>query len=220
MKQLIKVFLIIASIFTTMLLITKFSGILTIEKIEMWLHQAKNLSPLYAGMIVSALLFADLFIAVPTLSIVTLSGYFLGFTLGALFSLLGIFLAGIVGYILSRYYGKKILTFLIKNSNERVDAIEVFRRHGFVIILLSRAMPIMPETSACLSGATRMSFWKFLFAWTLSSVPYVLIASYAGSISTLQNPKPAIIMAIAVSAFFAIAWFFYRKKYKAPKVFK
>ncbi len=212
MKQLIKIFVIIATIFTLMLLIVKSTGILSVEKIEAWLYQAKNLSPLYAGLTVSALLFADLFIAVPTLTIVTLSGYFLGFALGAFFSLIGIFLAGIVGYAVSRYYGKRIITFLIKDSDERVDAIKTFREHGFVIILLSRAMPIMPETSACLSGMTRMSFWKFLLAWTLSSVPYVLIASYAGSISTIQNPMPAIFAAIGIIGFFGIMWFLYNKK--------
>jgi len=212
MKQLIKVFLIIAAVFASTFLALKFTGILTMDQIENWLSQAKNTSPLYLGMIISTLLFADLFIAVPTLTIIILSGYFLGFIEGVIFSLTGILLAGVIGYILSRYYGDKILTFLIRDDMERAEVIKIFNRHGFVMILLSRAMPILPETSACLSGMTGMKFRKFLCAWLISAVPYVLIASYAGSISTIDNPKPAIFTAIALSAFFWIAWFLYHRK--------
>jgi len=212
MKQLIKVFLIIASVFASTFLAITFTGILTMDQIENWLSQAKNISPLYVGMIISTLLFADLFIAVPTLTIIILSGFFLGFIEGVIFSLTGVLLAGVAGYILSRYYGDKILTFLIRDDKERVEVIKIFNRHGFAMILLSRAMPILPETSACLSGMTGMKFRKFLLAWLISAVPYVLIATYAGSISTIDNPKPAIFTAIAISAFFWIAWFFYQRK--------
>lgn len=212
MKELIKLFLIIASIFATTFLVIKLTGVLSIGQIEGWLSQAKNISSFYMGMIVVGFLFLDLFIAVPTLTIIILSGYFLGFIYGAIFSILGVLLAGIVGYLLSRYYGDKILTFLIKDSKKRDEAIAIFNKHGFVMILLSRAMPIFPETSACLSGMTKMRFTKFLLAWILSAVPYVLIASYAGSISTLENPKPAIFTAIGLSLFFWVAWYFYHRR--------
>ena len=214
MKELIKVFLIIASVFAMTFVVIKFTGVLTIEQIEIWLNQAKNLSPLYVGIIISSLLFADLLIAVPTLTIIILSGYFLGFIYGAIFSIIGVYLAGIIGYILSRYYGEKILFFLIRDENKRVDTIKTFNKHGFMMILLSRAMPIIPETSVCLSGMTKMGFGKFLLAWSLSSIPYVLIASYAGSISTLQNPKPAIFTVIILSLLLWSSWLFYHKKHK------
>lgn len=170
------------------------------------------------GSIVALLLFADLFIAVPTLTITILSGYFLGYSYGALAALTGILLAGVCGYALSHYYGNAILRFLLKDESKRNEAISAFQKHGFVMILLSRAMPILPEASACLSGMTRMPFSKFLFAWLISSVPYILIAAYAGSISSLDNPKPAIFTAISITAFFWIAWFIYHrlnKKYGA-----
>ena len=192
----------------------KFTGVLSVEQIKELLEQAKNVSPLYVGGLIVALLFIDLFIAIPTLTTVIFAGYFLGFVLGAIFSIIGLILAGTVGYILSRYYGDKILLFLIKDDEKRVDAIETFNKHGFVTILLSRAIPMLPEASACLSGITKMSFKKFIFAWLLSAVPYVLIISYAGSISTLNDPTPAIITAVGLSLFFWISWFFYHKKHK------
>jgi len=209
MKSLLKVFLIVASVFATTFLLIKFTGILTVEQIEGWLTQAKELSPLYVGVIVALLLFADLFIAIPTLTVTILAGYFLGHSYGAIAAFTGILFAGICGYGLSRYYGKAILGFLIKDKSKRNEAISAFQDHGFVMILLSRAMPILPEASACLSGMTRMPFSKFLFAWLISSVPYILIATYAGSISSLDNPKPAIFTAIGITSFFWVSWFIY-----------
>lgn len=209
MIPLLKVFLIIATIFASTFLLIKFTGLLTIEQIEGWLTQAKELSPIYVGTIVALLLFADLFIAIPTLTVAILAGHFLGHTYGALSALTGIILAGICGYVISRYYGGVILGFLLKDERKRNDAIGTFQKHGFAMILLSRAMPILPEATACLSGMTRMPFNKFLAAWLISSVPYILIATYAGSISSIENPMPAIFTAIGISTFLWIAWFFY-----------
>lgn len=211
MKSLLKVLLIVASLFATTFLLVKLTGVLTAEQIEGWLTQAKELSPLYVGGMVAILLFADLFIAVPTLTITLLSGCFLGHTYGAVAAITGVLLAGVCGYILSRYYGNTILGFLLKDESKRHEAIRAFQEHGFAMILLSRAMPILPEASACLSGMTKMPFVKFLLAWLISSVPYILIATYAGSISSLDNPKPAIFTAIGITAFFWIAWFIYSR---------
>jgi len=211
MRPLLKIFLIIAAVFASTFILIKFTGLLTIEQIEGWLRQAGELSPLYVGAIVALLLFADLFIAIPTLTVVIFAGYFIGHVYGALAALTGIILAGVCGYIISRYYGDDILSFLVKDKNKRNEAVNTFQKHGFVMIILSRAMPILPETTACLSGMTRMPFSKFLAAWLISSIPYILIATYAGSISTIENPTPAIFTAIGISVFLWSGWFFFHR---------
>jgi len=49
MKSLIKLFLIIiAMLFATTFLMIKLTGVLTVDQIERWLMQAKNISPYYA----------------------------------------------------------------------------------------------------------------------------------------------------------------------------
>lgn len=211
MKSLGKIFLILAAFFAMTFLIMKFTGVLTVEQIEDWLIQAEKLSPIYVGTLIVLLLLADLFIAVPTLTVSILSGYFLGHTYGAVAALSGVLLAGICGYVLSRYFGEAILGFLVKDESKRNEAIFTFKKHGVVMILLSRAMPILPEITACLSGMTRMNFSKFLLAWLISSAPYVLIASYAGSVSSIENPKPAIFTAIGISTFLWVSWFIYHR---------
>jgi len=211
MVSLLKVFLIISAIFASTFVLMNFTNLLTISDIEHWLNQATTLSPIYIGGIIAILLFADLFIAMPTLTICLLSGYFLGHTQGAIAALSGILLAGVCGYVISRYYGKNILGFLLKDEDKRNDAIRTFQDHGFVMILLSRAMPILPEASACLSGMTKMPFGQFFLAWLISSVPYVLIATYAGAISSFENPKPAVFTAIGITTFLWIAWYVYHR---------
>lgn len=211
MKSLIKLLFIIATVFISTFFVIKFTGVLTLEQIEGWLIQAKGLSPAYLGSIVALLLFADLFIAIPTLSVTILSGYFLGTTYGAIAALSGTMLAGISGYAISRYYGNALMAFLVKDEQKRREAISAFDKSGFVMIILSRAVPVLPEATACLAGMTNMNVWKFLLAWSISTVPYVLIASYAGSISSTSNPKPAIFAAILISSFLWIAWYLYHR---------
>ncbi len=212
MKHLLKVIVIIASVFALTFLLLKTTGILSVEQIEMWLLKAKELSPMYVIGVVVLLLFADLFVAIPTMTVIALSGYFLDFRYGAIASITGLTLAGISGYWLSNFFGERILDFILRKEKAREEAKETFKKHGVVMILLSRAIPILPEVTACLAGMTKMKFSKFLLVWSLSTIPYVLILTYAGSVSSIENPKPAIYTAIAISAMLWTGWFLFNKK--------
>lgn len=206
MTVLIKLFLVLVAFFASTFVVIKLSGVLTVDDIRNWLEAARSVSPWTIGLVVAGLLFADLFIAVPNLTVCILSGYFLGFELGVLFNILGVSAAGITGHLLSRSMGRRLFEKIICAPEKIKDAEDVFNRHGFVMIMLSWALPILPEATACLSGFTRMPFWKFLSAWVLGAYPYVTIAAYAGSVSTLSDPKPAIYAAIGLSAFFWLMW--------------
>jgi len=212
MKSLIKLVTILAIFFATTFLVVKYAGVLTVDQIKGWLIQAQNISTVYVSVIIGILLFCDLFIAIPTLTVTILSGYFLGHTLGAFVAFTGMFLASICGYSISRYYGEGLLKLLLNGEQQRREAICTFKQHGFVMILLSRALPILPEVSACLSGMTVMPIRKFIMAWLMSTLPYVLIASFVGSISSYENPKPAIYGALAISLSLWSAWYFYHRK--------
>ncbi|MGH1539489.1 MAG: TVP38/TMEM64 family protein [Arenicella sp.] len=218
MHPLIKVLFIIVACFGATFLVIKSTGILTLEQIKAWLMFTEQMSPIYVAGLVALLLFLDLFIAMPTLSITVLAGYFLGHFYGVSAAMTGFLLAGVSGYVISRYYGERILRFLIKDDVRRDQTVESFHKHGFMMIVLSRAVPILPEATACLSGITRMPFRQFLLAWLISSVPYALVASYAGSISSIDNPEPAIITAIGMSLFLWLAWFFYHRTVTANRV--
>jgi uncharacterized membrane protein YdjX (TVP38/TMEM64 family) len=82
--------------------------------------------------------------------------------------------------------------------------------------MLSHAVPLLPEISACLAGTCHMNLKKYLLAWTIGTIPYICIMTYAGSISSIDNPKPALIAAIGITVLFSIGWFIFKKlnKYK------
>lgn len=214
MKHLIKIMALMALFFALTFLLVKVTGVLSVDQIKLWLTQAKTLSPYYIGGIVVLLLFADLFIAVPTMTTITLSGYFLGFPNGAIASLVGLTLAGITGYGLSRMFGDRVFTFLLKKEEAGREAKATFRQYTVIMILLSRATPILAEVTACLAGMTHMKFSKFLLAWFASTIPYALIIAYAGSVSSLEDPAPAIYAAIGISATLWIGWYLFNLKRK------
>ena len=206
MKMLLKVFLVLIAIFATTFIVIKFTGVITTDDIRGWLDAAKSISPLAISLTVIGLLFADLFIAIPNLTVSILSGYLLGFELGALSNVIGVSAIGLTGHFVSRSLGRRLLERMVRNRNEIAQMEATFNRHGFIMIALSWAAPILPEASACLSGLTRMPLWRFMFAWALGAYPYAIIAAYAGSVSTLEDPRAAIYAAIGLTAFFWTAW--------------
>ena len=210
MKPLIKLMLTLGLAFATTFLLLNATGVVTVAKIETWLTLARDADPLWVAPIIALLLFVDLIISVPTLATITLSGYFLGPVIGALAGIVGLVMAGLWLHV-SRRYGDLLLKLVVKDETKRMDAVATFQEHGAVVILLSRASPILPEVSACMAGMTRMPLGKFLALWLASSVPYAAIAAYAGSISSLDNPQPAVFAAIGLMSVLWISWLVVRR---------
>lgn len=211
MKSLVKAMLIIGAVFASTFILLKVLGVLSVEQIEDWLTYAQSLSPVYVGSLTVVLLLADIVIAMPTLTVTILSGFFLGAGYGALSAIAGMTLAGMAGYGLGWRYGDAVLNFLIKDEEKVRDAKQAFTNNGFGMILLSRAVPILPEVTACLAGATGMKFSRFISAWLMSTLPYCIIAAYSGSISTINDPKPALITAAMLTGTLWLGWAIFRR---------
>ncbi|VAW93330.1 hypothetical protein MNBD_GAMMA20-1880 [hydrothermal vent metagenome] len=220
MRQLITLAMTLAAIFASTFILIKATGILTVEDIESLLTTASQINPLYVVAVVIALLFADLLIAIPTLTITILSGYFLGFLLGGISAMSGMLLAGLVGYMICWFYGPGLLMKIYKNPEKLREMERVFSLHGSMVLIICRALPILPEVSCCLAGANRMPFWRFLLYYSIGTIPYAFIAAYAGSQSSLNDPTPAIFTAIAISLFLWLAWYLFLRKNKNRQITK
>ncbi len=214
MRHLAKVILKMAILFILIFAIAKATGFLSIEQVKSWLIAAKALSPAYMGSLVIVLLITDLFITVPTMTVIALSGYFLGFQNGMITSSIGLLSAGIIGYAISRIFGHRFLGLLLKDPTAQAEAKASFLAHGSMIIILSRAVPMLPEMSAYLAGMTKMPFGKFIIAWFLNALPYSLLIAYAGSISSMDDPKPAFYTAIGISSTLWLGWYLFNTKRK------
>lgn len=211
MKTLLKVMLSLAAIFASTFVLGRVLGILTEENVRSWLEVASTLSAATIFAVVVSLLFIDLFVAVPTLTIVILGGYFLGFENGLMAAMVGSALAAFGGYAICRKWGESALAKVVRDEDQRVSMREAFQSHGPGMILLARAAPILPEVTACMAGITRMGLPRFALFWSIGTLPYMGIAAYAGSVSTLDNPMPAIYAALGLYAVMWVGWFVYRR---------
>jgi len=204
--------LTLAAIFALTFVLGRVLGILTLENVKNWLEMAQSVDPIWVVATVIFLLFLDLFVTVPTLTITILAGFFLGFQLGAISAFTGMSLAAFSGYAISRKWGDNAVAFLVKDANDRHDMAETFNRSGPTMIVLSRAAPMVPEVTACMAGVTRMPISRYSLFFTISTLPYALIAAYAGSISSPDSPKPAIYAALLLYAVLWTGWYIFRRR--------
>lgn len=217
MRSLLKVMLILGSVFALTFIAGRLLGILTAENVRLWLEWAQSVDPVWVISLVVLLLYADLLVAVPTLTITILAGFFLGFPAGAAAALLGMSLASFSGFWISRKWGEGAIAFLIKDPGERSLLAQSFQQSGPVMIMLSRAVPIVPEVTACIAGATGMRFPRYCMYYAISTAPYVLVASYAGSISSIENPQPAIYAILLLNCVLWSGWFLFRRRGKRSR---
>lgn len=218
MRQLLKVMLVLGLVFASTFVLGRVLGILTVENVRLWFDAAHRVDAIYVIAVVIALLFADLFVAIPTLTVTLLAGYFLGFPAGALTAFAGMNAAALGGFFLSRRWGDHGIRFLVRNPQQRLDLHSEFQRSGPAMIMLSRAMPILPEVTACMAGATGMPLSRYLVFFTVSTLPYVSIAAWAGSASSLANPAPAIAASLFLYAVLISGWFLYRRRQRCQPV--
>jgi len=213
MKTLLKVMLGIAAAFASTFLAARALGLLTQENIRQLFEGIGTISSAGLFAIMVGLLFVDLFVAVPTLTIVLLGSYFLGFELGLLAAITGSAFAALSGYAICRRWGDPALARIVRDERQRHEMRDAFKLHGPGMIVLARAVPILPEVTACMAGITAMPLRRYTLFWTIGTLPYVTIASYAGSISTLDDPRPAIYAALGLYAVMWAGWSIYRRRW-------
>lgn len=214
MKQLLIIAAVLAAVFASTFLLIKGTGLVTLADIEGALAKASRLDSIYVVGIIVVLLFSDLFIAIPTLTVSILAGYFLGFALGGVSSLVGMLASGVTGYFICWKYGPSLLLRIYKDPKPLQEMQSLFAEHGTIALILCRAAPILPEVCCCLAGANRMPVQRFLVFYIIGTAPYAFIAAYAGSQSSLADPKPAAMAFIGVSSVLWLAWsIFIRRNY-------
>ncbi|MEY3877546.1 MAG: hypothetical protein RLZZ191_1229 [Pseudomonadota bacterium] len=206
MKDLIKIAVILALAFASTFLIIKSTGLITEESVSAFLQQAKSINPWWLAVLVIGLLLVDLLIAVPTMTTILFAGFLMGPIYGGLASAAGLMLLGVTGYGMGYRIGRPVLLRLFKDEKRLPDIEAAFARNDLLLLFVCQAMPILPELSCTLAGIARTRLPRFLFGYAVGVVPFAFIVAYAGSISTLSNPSPAIYTAIGVSVILLLFW--------------
>ncbi|WP_445783999.1 TVP38/TMEM64 family protein [Sphingorhabdus sp.] len=206
MKDLIKIAVILALAFASTFIIIKSTGLITEEGVSAFLQQAKSINPWWLAALVVGLLLIDLLIAVPTMTTILFAGFLMGPIYGGLASATGLMLLGVTGYGMGYRIGRPVLMRLFKDEKRLPEIETAFARNDLLLLFVCQAMPILPELSCTLAGIARTRFPRFLFGYAVGVVPFAFIVAYAGSISTLSNPSPAIYTAIGVSVILLLFW--------------
>ena len=206
MRELIKIAIILALIFASTAIVIKASGVVTEASVMAFVDAARaiHLGWLVAAVVV--ILLIDLWIAVPTMTTILLAGHVLGPLLGALAAILGLMALGITGYAMGRRLGRPLLARLYKDQTKLLAIEAAFHRNAVLTLFACQALPILPELSATMAGVSRMNFARFVGAYAVGVVPFAIVVAWAGSVSTLTDPTPAIYTAIGTTVSLLLVW--------------
>ena len=148
-----------------------------------------------AWIIALSLMVSDLFLPIPASALMTAIGAKYGFLLGFSINVSGLLLAGLTAYAIARFLGRKKAGMLC-SEKELAEYGAFFNKWGGASIIISRALPILPEVTSLMAGFAGMNFKKYLLSLLAGSVPVALLYSWLG-ITTADEPAWG--MAVAVS---------------------
>ena len=151
-------------------------------------------SPGTAATLVIGLLAGDIFLPVPSSLVSTFAGKALGFWLGTAASWCGMTIGTSLAYWLVRGLGRPLARRLSSEEElARMDAMA--NRHGILILILARPIPVLAEASVLVMGMMQIGWWRFFAAVGLSN--FGIAAAYAVLGDRVQLP-------IAIAAAFAV----------------
>ncbi len=161
------------------------------------------------AMAVILLLVADIALPIPSSVVMVLSGAAFGVAKGAAIALVGSIAGEWLGFEVVRRYGRAASRRLVSDEELlRFDAL--FRRHGAVAVVVTRALPVVMETMSLVAGLMHMRRRDFLGASLLGTAPIVVLYAWAGARSyDTGSLIPAAVILIATAG---LGWLLYRVK--------
>lgn len=126
-----------------------------------------------------ALLLSDILLPIPASGVMAALGTVYGIWLGATISAIGSMGAAYTGYLLARFAERRWLH-ILASPEEMARFKGFFDQWGGWAIIISRAMPILPEIIAILAGMAGMKNSRFAGALVLGTVPTCLFFSAIG----------------------------------------
>lgn len=146
----------------------------------------------YAWAVAIALLAADLLLPIPATGVFAALGSVYGPILGGLAGAAGSVAAGLLGYGLARLAGRRATRRLA--SEEELERFRgFFDRWGGLAVILSRALPILPEVVSVLAGLAPMKMSRYMAALLLGALPTALLFAWLGHASRAEPVAGALL---------------------------
>jgi uncharacterized membrane protein YdjX (TVP38/TMEM64 family) len=140
-----------------------------------WLATAS----LAAAAIGVGLLVVDVLLPVPSSLVMIALGSLFGFWLGGALAFVGMVAAGVFGFWIGRRGAGPLSRAIGPDERDRAD--RLLSRWGPLAIALTRAVPILAETTAILAGASRVRWSVAFAALVVGSIPVALAFAAIGS---------------------------------------
>ncbi len=153
----------------------RFESLLNQEANIRWFSQTKS----YGWTIGFGLLVSDLLLPIPATGIIAALGTVYGVAVGTFIGVLGTTGAGLIGYVLARFAGRRV-TRAIATDKELERFRSFFEEWGAVAVIVSRALPILPEVVAILAGLAMMTPVRFVAALLFGTIPVSFLCAYLG----------------------------------------
>ncbi|PHS13752.1 MAG: DedA family protein [Blastopirellula sp.] len=153
--------------------------------------------------VVFGLLASDILLPVPSSLVSTLGGSQLGWLWGTVVSFAGLNVGAVLGFWLARKFGPRLAQRFA--AREDLAAMQKFsEKYGSILIVLTRALPILAEATVLLMGLNQLSWRRFLLPALLANLGIALGYSIFGEVAAEQEWL-LIASAISVALPFGIA---------------
>jgi uncharacterized membrane protein YdjX (TVP38/TMEM64 family) len=155
-----------------------------------------------------ALLATDVVLPVPSSGVMIANGVLFGWAAASALSLAGCVASALLGGAIGRRGGPLLHRLVEPERQPRgADAID---RRGMFMIIVTRPVPIVAETTAILAGAAGMSYGRLAAAAAIGSLPPAVLYSLAGAVADSFG-KAAVVFA-GVLALSALVWLVDRRR--------
>ena len=155
--------------------------------------------------VVVGLLATDILLPIPSSVVSTLSGWQLGWWKGAMAAWMGMNLGAAFGFALARRWGRPLALWFSKQDD--LESMQrVTDRYGPVVLVLTRAVPVLAEASVLIVGIHRLAWRRFLPAVLLSNLGIALAYAAFGDYAEQHQWLPlAMGVSIAIPVLVAAA---------------
>ncbi|HIK55663.1 MAG TPA: TVP38/TMEM64 family protein [Synechococcales cyanobacterium M55_K2018_004] len=150
-----------------------------LENAHHFIQRAGALAPVLFVLICSVSL---IFAPISGSSVIVMGGVLFGHNVAFVLSLLGSILGCSANFWISRKLGRKVVTRLIgHNELAALDRFSYRLKSHQGIVYMILLMPIAQDIVSYAVGLTKISYWHFLIALTISGVAIVAVYTYLGS---------------------------------------
>ncbi|MDQ3289815.1 MAG: TVP38/TMEM64 family protein [Bacteroidota bacterium] len=177
------------------------------KRISKWVSQFGFWGPMFIVLFMVAQMFLVV-INVVALMVVAVLAY--GPVWGSVISIVGIFVASTVGYLLGRGLGPATIgKFLGEKNQKKVE--EQVERYGIWAVVLARISPLISNDAiSIVAGIVKMPFSKFILATAAGIIPLTILIAYLGQ--NIDRLKIGLIVVSVIGVIALVAYYFYDRR--------